>query len=271
VVRALAGRELARLTGRLASGLIACSQVVARQFERLPPGTVEVVYPPHDDRYRRGDGGRVRERYGIGPDAPCLVSVGYLTEGRGQDVLIRAMPEILEEYPDAHYVIVGDPFPRPQDLAYRQYLVGLIAQLRLQGSITLAGHVEDVEDVYAAADVIVNPARFNEPFGRVPFEAAIAGKPAVVTRVGAIPELLVDGESALIVDPDEPSQMAAAAVRLLRDPELSGRLVAGARDVIEARLTPEHSLAGFQRSVAWTLGWNGELAAPDRERAGGEG
>ena len=253
-VRALAGRELARLTGRLASGLIACSQVVARQFDQLPPGTVEVVYPPHDDRYRRGDGDAIRDRYGIGPGAPCLVSVGYLTEGRGQDVLIRAMPEILEAFPEAHYLIVGDPFPRRQDLAYRQYLVGLIAQLRLQGSITLAGHLEDVEDAYAAADVIVNPARFNEPFGRVPFEAAIAGKPAVVTRVGAIPELLVDGESALIVEPDEPPEMAAAVIRLLSDPELAEAVVAGAREIIDSRLTPEHSLAGFQRSVAWTLG-----------------
>jgi GT2 family glycosyltransferase/glycosyltransferase involved in cell wall biosynthesis len=253
-VRALAGRELARLTGRLASGLIACSQVVARQFDQLPPGTVEVVYPPHDERYGRGDGADIRASHGIAPDAPCLVSVGYLTEGRAQDVLIRAMPEILAEVPGAHYLIVGDPFPRPQDLAYRQYLVGLIAQLRLQESITLAGHLEDVQDAYAAADVIVNPARFNEPFGRVPFEAAIAGKPAVVTRVGAIPELLVDGESALIVEPDEPSEMAAAVIRLLSDADLAETIVAGAREIIASRLTPAHSLAGFQRSVAWTLG-----------------
>jgi glycosyltransferase involved in cell wall biosynthesis/GT2 family glycosyltransferase len=253
-VRALAGRELARLTGRLADGLIACSQIVARQFERLPPGTVEVVYPPHDERYGRGDGAGPRAEYRIAPNAPVLVSVGYLTEGRGQDVLIRAMPEILAEFPDARYLIVGDSFPRPQDLAYRQYLVGLIAQLKLQHAITLAGHLEDVEDVYAAADVIVNPARFNEPFGRVPFEAAIAGRPSVVTRVGAIPELLVDSESALIVEPDDPSELAAAVVRLLSDPELAETIVAGAREIIASRLTPEHSLAGFQRSVAWTLG-----------------
>ena len=252
-VRARAGRELARLTGRLASGLIACSEVVARQFDQLPPGTVEVVYPPHDERYGRGDGKRARDAYAIPPDAPCLVSVGYLTEGRGQDLLIRAMPEILAEFPDAHYVIVGDPFPRPQDLAYRQYLVGLIAQLRLQRSITLAGHLEDVQDVYAAADVIVNPARFNEPFGRVPFEAAIAGKPSVVTRVGAIPELLVDGESALIVEPEEPSELATAVIRLLSDPELADQVVAGAREIIASRLTPEHRLAGFQRWGAWPL------------------
>ncbi|MDX6581461.1 MAG: hypothetical protein QOI10_645 [Solirubrobacterales bacterium] len=252
-VRALAGRELARLTGLLASGLIACSEVVAGQFDRLPPGAVEVVYPPHDARYGEGEGGAVRGAYGISAEAPCLVSVGYLTEGRGQDVLIRAMPEILEQFPDARYLIVGDPFPRPQDIAYRQYLVGLIAQLKLQRSIILAGHHEDIADVYAAGDVIVNPARFNEPFGRVPFEAAIAGKPAVVTRVGAIPELLVEGESALIVEPDDPPALAAAVIRLLSDRELAATLVAGAREIIDSQLTPAHSLAGFQRSVAWTL------------------
>ena len=84
-----------------------------------------------------------------------MVSVGYVTEGRGQDVLIRALPRVLAEFPDARYVLVGDPFPRPQDLAYRQYLAGLISQLKLQREVTLAGHLEDVADVYAAADLLV--------------------------------------------------------------------------------------------------------------------
>jgi glycosyltransferase involved in cell wall biosynthesis len=107
--------------------------------------------------------------------------------------------------------------------------------------------------VYAAADVIVNPARFNEPFGRVPFEAAIAGRPAVVTRVGAIPELLRDGGSALIVEPEDPEELASAAVRALTDPELAERLVEGAREIVATRLTPAHSLAGFQRAVGEAL------------------
>ena len=113
-------------------------------------------------------------------------------------------------------MIAGEPFPRPQDLAYRQYLVGLIAQLKLQDSVILAGHVDELADLYAAADLVVNPVRVNEAFGRVPFEAAVAGRPAVVTRVGAVPELLRDGESALIVEPDDPAAIAAAAIRLAR-------------------------------------------------------
>jgi GT2 family glycosyltransferase/glycosyltransferase involved in cell wall biosynthesis len=252
-LRALANRALAVLTARISDGIIACSLTVAGQFAQSS-ARIETVYPPVDERYAGGDGAGLREQLGIPTDAPLVASVGNLTEGRGQDVLIRAMPEILERLPGARCVIAGDPFPRTQDVAYRQRLLDLIAELDLTDAVVMSGHVEDVSAVYAAADVIVNPARFNEPFGRVPFEAAVAGKPAVVTRVGAIPELLRDERSALIVEPDEPYAMALAIVRVLTEPELAERIVRGAEAIVENRLTPAHSLAGFRRAVEAAVG-----------------
>jgi GT2 family glycosyltransferase/glycosyltransferase involved in cell wall biosynthesis len=251
-LRMHAARGLASLTARLSDVIIACSHTVAAQFEGSPARVV-TVYPPVSEHYATGDGAGLRERLRLSAQAPLLASVGYLTEGRGQDFLVEAMPAILEQSPDAHYLICGDPFPRPRDLAYRDRLLALIAELGLEESVTVVGHVENVAAVYAAADVVVNPARFNEPFGRVPFEAAIAGKPSVVTRVGAIPELLRDGESALIVAPEDPAALAAAILRLLGDAELRQRLVAGAMEIVDSHLRTEHSLAGFQRAVEATL------------------
>lgn len=251
-LRTQGARGLASLTARLADVIIACSHTVAAQFEGSPAQIV-TVYPPVGDRYAEGDGAALRERLGLAPATPLIASVGYLTEGRGQDVLVEAMPMIRAELPDAHYLICGDPFPRERDLAYRERLLALIAELGLDDAVTVVGHVENVAAVYAAADVIVNPARFNEPFGRVPFEAAIAGKPAVVTRVGAIPELLRDGESALVVAPEDSAAIAAAVVRLLADPRLRARLVAGAMEIVDNHLRSEHSLSGFQRAVAATV------------------
>jgi glycosyltransferase involved in cell wall biosynthesis len=251
-LRTQAARALASVTARLADVIIACSHTVAAQFEGSPAEVV-TVYPPVGDRYAAGDGGTLRERLGLDRDTPLFASVGYLTEGRGQDVLVEAMPLVLERLPEAHCLICGDPFPRERDLAYRESLLELIAKRGLADSVSVVGHVENVAAVYAAADVIVNPARFNEPFGRVPFEAAIAGKPSVVTRVGAIPELLRDGESALIVAPEDPAALASAAVRLIEDPELRARLVAGAMSIVDDHLRAEHSLAGFQRAVSATL------------------
>lgn len=251
-VRALANRALAVLTSRLAGVIIACSETVAGQFVNAS-AQIETVYPPVGEQYSGGDAGTLRARFGIPSDAPVLASVGYLTEGRGQDVLVRAMPAILESFPEARYVLAGDPFPRRQDIAFRDRLAALVAELGIEGSVIVTGHYEDIADVYAAADVIVNPARFNEPFGRVPFEAAIAGKPAVVTRVGAIPELLRDERSALIVAPEDPAGLGDAVVRVLSDHELAATLVEGAREIVAAHLTPAHSLDGFQHAVASTL------------------
>lgn len=249
-VRAFAGGRLAALTGRLADSIIVCSNAVGRQFEGSRATRVRTVYPPISDRWGRGDGAALRERHGIPATAPVVASVGYLTDGRGQDLLVRAMPAVLEAFAEARCVIAGSPFPRPQDLAYRQYLVGLIAQLKLQERIVLAGYVDDAADLYAAANVVVNPARVNEAFGRVPFEAAVGGCPSVVTRVGAVTELLRDGHSALVVEPEDPAAIARAAIRLLAEPQLGEHLVAGARAVVDAHLAPERSLAGFRRAVA---------------------
>ena len=253
LLRTFAGRALAGLTARFAGGIIACSATVADQF-RASGVEVETVYPPVSERYSAGDGPALRSSSGVPVEAPLLASVGNLTEGRGQDVLVRAMPSILERIPDARCVIAGDPFPRPQDIAFRRRLLDLVDRLGISDSIVVAGHVEEIADVYAAADVVVNPARFNEPFGRVAFEAAIAGTPAVVTRVGAIPELLVDGTSAVIVPPDDSEALADGVVRVLGDPKLAETLVGGARRVIDDRLTPAHSLTGFQRAVAGVVG-----------------
>ena len=241
----LARRGLLQLTGRLADGIATGSRTVAAQFERFRRPYVEAVYPPVGDEYARGDGAAFRRAHDIPEDAPLVVSAGSISLGRGQDVLVRAVAIARESIPELRCVIAGAPFDRGPDLAFARRL-GVLAEAE---DVILAGQVEDVPSLLAAADVVVNPARFDEPFGRVPFEAAVAGTPAVVTRVGAAGELFTDSKTALVVEPEDPEAMAAAIVRLLRDEELARRLVAGAQAFAREALTPEASLAGWQRVV----------------------
>ncbi len=249
----LARRALLELTGRLAAGIATGSKLVARQFEGSPCPAVVAVYPPVGARYARGDAQAARDRFAIPAGAPLVVSAGSITEGRGQDVLLRALALARAERPELRAVIAGAPFERAADLAYAERLERMLGELELAGAVELAGQVEDVPGLLAAADVVVNPARFDEPFGRVPFEAALAGAPAVVTRVGAAEELFADGDSALVVAPEDPAAIADAIGRLLADDALAARLVSRAREFAESELTPEASLAGWRGVVEAAL------------------
>ncbi len=117
-VRALASRALASLTARLAAVIIACSETVAGQFVNAST-RIETVYPPVGERYSEGDAQPAPRALWHPRGRPGAGLGGLRHGGRGQDLLVRAMPAILERVPDARYVLAGDPFPRPQDVAYR--------------------------------------------------------------------------------------------------------------------------------------------------------
>jgi glycosyltransferase involved in cell wall biosynthesis len=244
--KALGGRALARMTGRLADAVMACSQTVADQYRGASRAAVSVLYPPIPD-LSGADGAAFRSELGVAEDDALLVAVGNVTENRGQDVLVRALPAIRAALPGARVAIVGEPHPRSRDLEYRDRLASLAAELGVADAVSFAGHRDDVSGVLAGADVVVNPRLVGEAFGRVACEALSAGTPVVAMREGAVPEVLRDEETALLVQPGDSAAIATAALRLLRDPGLAERLVAAGRRDVLRRFSPERSLAEFRR------------------------
>jgi len=237
-------RMLARLTDACADTVVACSETASKVFRNA------VVIRPGVASPRRVARDVAREQLGVPQDAWCVASVGSLTRGRGQDVLLRAVAKL-----DADVVclVVGEAHPRTVDRDYAAELRRLVAGLDLERTVRLTGFVSDVDIVYSAADVVVNPARFAEPFGRVAVEALAAGKPVVASAVGAIPEVLEDGVSALLVPPDEPARLAAALERLRDDPDLGRALVMGGADAV-ARSDVAEGAARFVALVEALLG-----------------
>jgi glycosyltransferase involved in cell wall biosynthesis len=247
-LRRLAGRALVRRAGSAAQAVAACSEAVAAQY-RSANVDVEVIYPPISDEFATGDGARFRRRRGIPDDAPLVLCVGSLSAGRGQDVLIEAVARLRERVPGVRGALIGVPFPRAVDFEYERCLRDAAGA----SGVVLCGFEPRIADAYAAADVVVNPARDPEAFGRVCCEALAASRPVVATRVGAIPEVLRDGETALLVPPGDPAALAGAIERLLSEPEFDRRLAeAGRRDVLE-RFAPERCLASFKRLVTATI------------------
>jgi glycosyltransferase involved in cell wall biosynthesis len=250
--RAAAAWSLARLTARWADGLACCSRAVAEQFSSARERgrvQVETIYPGISESYAGGDGESFSRELGLDGASPCIAVVGNISPGRGQDVMLRAMPRITSRFPDAHCVLAGTPHPFEADRRYIEQVVALRRELGLEDAVSMPGFVRDVRDLYAAADVVVNPVRMNEAFGRVAPEALVAGRPVVATRVGAIPEILTDERHALLVDPEEPDQLADAVIRICDDRALAERLVEGGRRHIRSVADPDVARSRFRDLV----------------------
>lgn len=253
-------------TRRLAGAIACCSDAVAAQFAAPGAPPTITVHPP----IRPPDGGDregFRRRHGIDSDAPCVAVIGSISHGRGQDVLLRALPRLRERFPDMRVLLVGEPHPRSADAAYRDELRSLAAGLGVTGALVWTGFVERLSDVYAAADAVASPAR-REAFGRVAAEALLAGRPVVAARVQAVPEVLRDGVDALLVPPDDPDALATALERVLDDRELSDRLVRNGADRVAREFSPERSLERFAAAVdALGAGGDGSVARAPAPRA----
>ena len=228
--RRITARALAAAVPRLADLVICCSDRAAAQFTSGSRTTVVRLYPPVD-RPQAIEPREARQDLGLPPDRPVIASIGMLSAARGQDVAISALG-LLRDGPSPVLAIAGAPGDGPGDVGYSESLVDLAASSGLRSEVRFLGPVADSTALLSAADVFVNPARYEEPFGRVAFEALALGVPPVVTCTGAQTELLADEQSALVVPPEDPAALAQAIARLLESPALAERLVRGGRDVL---------------------------------------
>ncbi len=157
-------------------------------------------------------------------DKQILLTVGRIVPRKGLDVLIRALPGILQDAPRAHYLIVGEGH-------YRPTLERLVDSLGVRDHVTFAGKVaeDELPGYYQLCDVFAMPNREmpdgdTEGFGLVFLEANACGKPVIGGRAGGAVEAVRDGENGLLVDGWSVEEVSTAVLRLLTDPELNERL-----------------------------------------------
>jgi glycosyltransferase involved in cell wall biosynthesis len=142
-------------------------------------------------------------------EARVLLSVARLTKQKGIDVAIRALPLL----PAGTVLVVLGEGPE------RAALEALAQELGVADRVHLLGRVPDVSAWLRRAAVLVHPARW-EGFGLGVLEAMLAGLPVVASRVSSLPELVSDGETGVLVQPDDPSALAAGISSALEQPGL---------------------------------------------------
>ena len=188
----------------------------------------------------------LRARLGIAPAAKVILLVGRLSREKDHATLLASVAKLRQSgaVAQAHLLLVGDG---PERVRIEQ----AIGAPDLAGAVTLAGQVPTAEPYYGLADAAVL-ASLSEGSPNALLEAMAVGVPVVATRVGGIPEIVSDGESALLVAPRDIAAMAGALEIVLTNRELAEKLAREARRTIQSRHTPEartSRLIGIYRTV----------------------
>lgn len=202
------------------------------------------------------DPAQVKGEFGFDPEAPVVAVVGRLDRWKGQDYFIKAMSQVVRDVPDVRALIVGDP--EPYCLDYFEELKALVESLGLSGRVIFAGHRSDVPRLMRAFTVLVHSSSEPEPFGRVIIEGMAVGLPVVATSAGAVPEIIEDGVSGILVPPRDPSALAKAVISLLRDSHRVSNIGKAARRRVEECFTVRQYVAGVEQVYQQVLGREGQ-------------
>jgi glycogen(starch) synthase len=183
-----------------------------------------------------------REPCGDPPAAPTVLCIGRLIGEKGVDLAVSAFASLAPEFPEARLVIAGDGPARPA-------LERQAGDLGIADRVDFLGWVapERMPTVTSTASVIVVPSRWQEAFGLVAIEAALQGRPVVAARVGGLPEPVVDGETGIVVEPEDSAAIARAVATLLGDRQLAARMGRAARRRAETQYGVERYTNDYEQ------------------------
>jgi glycosyltransferase involved in cell wall biosynthesis len=172
--------------------------------------------------------------------------VARLDLQKGFEYLLRAAHELCGAFPELKVVIVGEGPDRNE-------IERMIQRLGLQSRVILAGQHSDMPAIYAAMDIFVLPS-LNEGLPMTILEAMAACKPVIATRVGAVPRVIQDGETGLLVDPGDTNGLRNALARLLTDSDLCCRIGAAGHDWVSRNYTSEAMALKYRQMYDDVLG-----------------
>jgi glycosyltransferase involved in cell wall biosynthesis len=233
---------------RLAASIVVNSDATAARVRDLPAADAKLTLVPNGvDLARFAPGppdAALGARLGLDPTVPVVGYFGRLEHGKGVDVLMEAAARLHGKLSATTFLFVGDG-PLREALVTRAAGAGLPARF--------TGHRDDVPALLRLCAAVVLPSR-QEGFGRVLIEAMAVGVPVVASNVGGIPEVCIDGVTAMLVPPEDPDALAAAIALTLTDEAATLARVEAARADVRARFTQSAHAARLRAVYARVLG-----------------
>lgn len=242
-------RLLYRLTTRWVNGFIAVSDDVKASILKtigpIPEDKITIICNSVDvRRYQRSvDKVHIRRQLGLAENARLMAAVATFKTQKGHRYLIEAVQSVIPHFPDLHILLIGDG-------ELREELQAQTRKAGLDEHIHFLGFRQDIPDLLAASDYFVLPSLW-EGLPMALVEAMAAGLPIVATEVSGTKQVMVSGETGLLVPPGDARQLAEAMSYLLSQPEQAKVMSEVAKQRVEryfgAKKQAEDHMALYER------------------------
>ncbi len=235
-------RATAGLTDLYLSNSKAGSQAT-HEREKIPlskiltiPNGIDVCKYERDASRRDDAGKRYRQALKISPSTPVLGIIASFRKMKGHKTIVNALPAILAQIPDVKCLFIGDEFVRER--SFKQELYAYVRQKHLENAITFTGPCYEIATAMSAIDIVVLPSLW-EGLPVSLLEAMAMKKPVIASRVGGIPEVVVPGETGILIPPGDAQALANAAIHLLTDPERASAMGRAGYERVQRNFTIE--------------------------------
>jgi glycosyltransferase involved in cell wall biosynthesis len=243
-------------TTRRVTAVVAVCESIKRGLVAagVPAEKIEVIYSGTDlSRFHpQVDGSGVRRELGLEPGHVLVTQVG-IRSWRGNDDVLEAMVRVHQAAPQTRLLFVGAPPPRIRSLREKARVRGLDAV------VSVLGHREDIPEILAASDLVVDASWAGLGLTGSLREALAVETPVIGPALEGIPELITDGETGLLVPPRNPEALAQAILRVIENPLRAQAMARAGRKRVEAHFSTAVKL---QRTEALYARLLGELARP---------
>jgi glycosyltransferase involved in cell wall biosynthesis len=211
------------------------------QHESIPPEKITLV--PNAIDLRRFSPGQItrrdaRSKLGLSPEAPVIAGVGRLNFQKNFSLFLDVAAALTPRFPNLRFLLAGEG---PEEAMLREKA----RQLGLTDRIVFAGYIADTRQVYAAADILLMPSRF-EGLPMTLLEAMAMNLPVVASKLDGIAEVIEEGREGYLVDSADAAGFVERCAVLLENPAKSSELAANARTKIEARFSVERMTSAVE-------------------------
>lgn len=206
----------------------------------------------------------LRQRFDWPPDAVVFGSIGRLVRWKGSLDLVEAASLVTKAAPAARFVLVGDEMIDAAS-GFRDEILAAVRRLGLSDHVKLLPFTEEVGEVFAELDVLVQPSIEPDPFPTAVVEAAVVGVPVIASDHGGVAEIVVDGRHGRLVQPGSVPALADACVELAVEGPRRARMAAAIRED-GARFTAARMCASLAEELRLVSQGRGRPSPPGARR-----